>query len=282
MAARATWKGVLQISRVRIPIKVFPATSESDKLSFNQLHSVCVTRLEQRRWCHACSREIPTSEIVKGYEFSTGKYVLLLPEELDAIAPPSTRVIDLTRFADASALQPYSIERSYYLAPDGPPANEAFAVLRIAMRHRVGIGKLAIYGREYLVAVGPTLVPASATPQVVLMLHTLHHAAELRSAEAIDELQTGTQAPVDQVTLAQQVIAALMGPLDLGNFTDQYQTDLGRLIEAKITGHEFVVPVLEEAPVLTLRAALEQSLAVMSASKKISAKGTTPRKRRAS
>jgi DNA end-binding protein Ku len=283
MAARPTWKGALKISLVTIPIKVFPATESSAAISFNQLHSVCQSRVGQKRWCASCDRNVPTAEIVKGFEFEKGKYVVLLEDELDAVQPPSTRLIDLTLFADASELEPTSIDRSYYLAPDGERAAEAFAVLQIAMRHRVGIGKLALYGREYLVAVRPASMPASATPQTVLMLHTLHHAAELRSVDAIDELQTGTRAPVDQVKVAQHVIAALVGPLDLADFTDAYQADLRQLIDAKIAGDEIVIPTPVASPaILSLKAALEQSLQAVRAAKKIPATVKPATRRRAS
>ena len=274
MAARPTWKGVLKISLVTIPMKVYPATESAGALSFNQLHGDCQTRITQRKWCPSCAREVPTAEIVKGFEFETGKYVIVHDAEFDAVKPASTRVIDLTQFADASELEPHHIDRSYYLAPDGPLAAEAFAVLLIALRHRVGIGKLAIYGREYLVAVRPTHVPAHP----VLMLHTLHHAAEVRPVEAIGDLPSVIQAPADQVALAQQVIAALMQrPLDLADFTDQYQVDLRRLIDAKVAGEEIVVPRIPDTPAVTnLRDALTQSLAAVSATK------TRPAKVRAS
>jgi DNA end-binding protein Ku len=283
MSARPTWKGMLKISRVTIPIKVFPATESSDSLSFNQLHATCQTRISQRKWCVSCGREVTTAEIVKGFEFEKGKYVILLEDELDAVQPPSTKIIDLVQFADASELEPYSIDRSYYLAPDGPIAADAIAVLVIALRHHIGIGKLAIYGREYLVAVRPARVPAPATRQWVLMLHTLHHAAELRSADAIAELQGASRAPIDEVKMAQQVIAALVGPLDLGNFADQYRADTRRLIDAKIAGEEIVVPKLETpGEILNLKASLELSLAAVRATKKTPAKAKPVKRMRAS
>src|SRR5678815_3485768 len=128
--ARATWKGVLQISQVAIPIKVYPATEDHEGLKFNQLHNECQSRITQRKWCPTCAKEVLSAEIVKGFEFEKDRYVLLLDAELDAVQPPSTRVIDLTQFADAIALEPSSIHKSYYLAPDGALAAEAFAVLQ--------------------------------------------------------------------------------------------------------------------------------------------------------
>src|SRR5262249_43037026 len=95
MAARATWKGFLKISLVNIPIKVFPATESSGSIAFNQLHAECQTRIKQKRWCPHCDREVPNAEIVKGYEFDKGRYVVVTDEDLDKVRPESTRVIDL-------------------------------------------------------------------------------------------------------------------------------------------------------------------------------------------
>ena len=265
MGIRATWKGRLNVRLVSIPIKVYPATEESEKLGFHQLHTECQSRIQQQKWCPHCEREISSDEVAKGFEVEPGRFVIVLPEEFDAVKPPSTRVIDLVHFADAGELEPYAIDRSYYLAPDGPKAAEAFAVLRVAMRRRVGIGKLAIYGREYLIAVRPAMVPVAAkTPSVltpVLMLHTLHHAAELRPMAAIDELKVAAPAPPEHVRLAVQVIAACTRTLDLTEFTDAYRADLQRLIAAKVAGHELVdAPAIAPAPLLPLRTALTQSL----------------------
>lgn len=274
MAPRATWKGVLKISVVTIPIRVYPATESSEALTFHQLHDTCQTRMTTKKWCPTCACDVPSTEIVKGFEFEKGRYVLLLEAELDAVTPDSTRVIDLTQFADAEDLDPAAIARSYYLAPQaGPLAGEAFAVMGAAMTGKVGIGKLAIYGREYLVAV--RVQPDSQA----LMLHTLHHAAERRPIVMPEDVDvpTGGRVPLDQVRLARQVILQLEGPLDLTDFTDAYRDDLRRLIDAKIAGQEIVEPAPVDAPpVLNLREALTQSLLAVSAAKKRAAKVTAP------
>jgi DNA end-binding protein Ku len=259
MAARATWKGLLKISLVTMPIKVYPATESSDGLSFNQLHDECQTRLQQKRWCPHCDREVPAAEIVKGFEFEKGKYVILLPEELDAVQPPSTKVIDLVQFADADELDHAHIDRTYFLAPDGPLAATAFAVVSAALVGKVGIGRLAIYGREYLVAVR---VPPNQ--ESALLLHTLHHAAEMRELER-ENVPIGAAVPLDQVRLARRVILALEGPLRLDAFLDRYQADLGLLIKAKIAGQEIVIPpAVSPAPAaVSLKDALTQSLVAM-------------------
>src|SRR5205085_6482825 len=142
----------LKISLVNIPIKVFPATESSATISFNQLHGECQTRIQQKRWCAHCNREVPNSEIVKGYEFEKGRYVIMSEEDFDKVRPESTRVIDLVQFADDAAIDPMYVDRAYYLAPDGDMAASAFAVMRDGMEGKSGIGTLAMYGREYLVA----------------------------------------------------------------------------------------------------------------------------------
>src|SRR4030095_3273678 len=182
MAARATWKGFLKISLVNIPIKVFPATESSGSISFNQLHGECQTRIQQKRWCPTCDREVPNSEIVKGYEFEKGRYVVMSEEDFDKVRPESTRVIDLVQFADDSAIDPMYVDRTSYLAPDGRVAADAFAVMRDGMKGKVGVGKLALYGREYLVAV--------RRRERGIVMHPLHHAAEIRSIEQIDDLNS--------------------------------------------------------------------------------------------
>jgi len=272
VAARATWKGFLKISLVNIPIKVFPATESAGTISFNQLHGECQTRIQQKRWCPHCNREVPNSEIVKGYEFEKGHYVVLTEEDFDKVRPESTRVIDLVQFADEASIDPMFVERAYYLAPDGPVASEAFAVMRDGMAGKVGVGKLALYGREYLVAVKPQ--------GRGIVMYTLHHAAEIRSIDQVDELNSvPTSVKPGEMKLAQQVIATFEGPLDLANYTDEYRAGLQQIIDAKIAGQEVVAPA-QEAPakVVNLMDALRKSLDTVSATKKKQAKAvsTTP------
>jgi DNA end-binding protein Ku len=270
MAARATWKGYLKVSLVNIPIKVFPATEPSGSIAFNQLHAECQTRIQQKKWCPHCNREVPNSEIVKGYEFEKGRYVVLSEEDFDKVRPESTRVIDLVQFADDSAIDPIYVERAYYLAPDGPMAAGAFAVMRDGMAGKVGVGKLALYGREYLVAVRPQARG--------IVMHTLHHAAEIRSADAVEELNAlPAQSRPDEIKLAKQVIEMFEAPLNLRDYRDEYREGLQRIIDAKIAGEEIVAPDVEAAPkVVNLMEALRKSLDAVSAQKKKPAKADLP------
>jgi DNA end-binding protein Ku len=266
LAPRPTWKGFLKISLVNIPVKVFPATESSGTISFNQLHGECRTRIQQKRWCPHCEREVPNSEIVKGYEFEKGRYVVLSDEDFDKVRPESTRVIDLVQFADQSAIDPMFVDRAYYLAPDGGMASEAFAVMRDGMAGKVGVGKLALYGREYLVAV-------KAQGRGIVM-YTLHHAAEIRGIEQIEDLSSvPASVKPAEIALARQVIATFDGPLDLATYTDEYREGLQKIIDAKIAGEEVVAPAAEAPPrVVNLMDALKKSLDAVSAGKKKPAK----------
>src|SRR5213595_687440 len=266
MAARATWKGFLKISLVNIPIKVFPATESSESISFNQLHGECQTRIQQKRWCPHCSREVPNSEIVKGYEFEKGRYVVLSEEDIEKVRPESTRVIDLVQFADDSSIDPMYVERTYYLAPDGPVASDAFAVMREGMKGKVGVGKLALYGREHLVAVRPY--------DRGIVMHTLHHAAEIRSIDAVEDLNSVPEkVKPEEIKLAKQVIGTFEAPLNLSDYKDEYREGLQRIIDAKIAGEEIVAPSVEAPPrVVNLMDALRKSLDTVSAAKKRPAK----------
>jgi len=268
MAARATWKGYLKVSLVTIPIKVFPATESSATISFNQLHGECRTRIQQKRWCPHCNREVPTAEIVKGYEFEKGNYVVLSDEDFENVRTESTRVIDLVQFADDSAIDPMYVDRTYYLAPDGPVASDAFAVMREGMKGKVGVGKLALYGREYLVAVRPH--------GRGIVMHTLHHAAEIRGIDAVEELNSvplSLNVKPQEIKLARQVIATFEGPLNLADYKDEYREGLQRIIDAKIAGEEFVAPEVEAPPkVVNLMEALRKSLDSVNSAKKKPAK----------
>jgi DNA end-binding protein Ku len=266
VAARATWKGFLKVSLVNIPIKVFPATESAGTISFNQLHNACQTRIQQKRWCPSCNKEVANTEIVKGFEFEKGRYVVLSEDDIDKVRPSSTRVIDLVQFDDVGALDPMYVDRTYYLAPDGQVAADAFAVMREGMKGKIGVGKLALYGREYFVAVKPH--------DRGLVMYTLHHAAEIRSMDGIEELASiPTKVKPQEVQLAKQVIGTFEKKLDLKEYRDEYRDGLQKIIDAKIAGEEVVAPDIEAPPkVVNLMEALRKSLDSVSAEKKKSAK----------
>ncbi len=262
MAARSTWKGYLKISLVNIPIKVFPATDPGATLSFNQLHAECQTRIQQKRWCPRCEKEVPNTDLVKGFEFEKGRYVVVEDEDFEKVRVDSTRVINLEKFTDDTEIDPIYLERPYYLAPDGPVAKEAFAVIREGMKGKAGIGKVALYGREYLVKVQPR--------ERGMVMYTLRHASEIRSMDAIDELaDVPSSVKPEEVKLARQVMGTFEGEVDLTEYQDAYQAGLREIIDAKVDGREFVAPEVEAPPkVVNLMEALRKSLDRISTPKK--------------
>ena len=266
MAPRPTWKGYLKVSLVTIPVKVFPATESSASISFNQLHAECQTRIQQKRWCPHCEKEVPLSDIVKGYEFEKGRYVIMNDEDVQKVRVESTRVIDLVQFTDDSSIDPIYVDRAYYLAPDGGMASEAFAVMREGMAGKAGIGKLALYGREYLVAVRPQ--------KKGLVMYTLHHEAEIRSIDQIEDLNSvPAKVKPEEVKLAKQVVSTFDAELNLKDYRDEYQEGLRKIIDAKIAGQEVVATEIEEPPkVVDLMEALRKSLDSVSKEKKKTAK----------
>jgi DNA end-binding protein Ku len=266
MAVRPTWKGYLKVSLVTIPVKVFPATESAATLSFNQLHAECQTRIQQKRWCPHCEREVANTELAKGYEFEKGRYVVVSDEDMQKVRVESTRVIDLAQFTDESAIDPIYVDRAYYLAPDGPMAASAFAVMRDGMIGKAGIGKVALYGREYLVAIRPQ--------KKGLVMYTLHHDAEIRSIDQIEELSSlPAKVKPEEMKLAKQVISTFDGDLNLKDYKDEYKEGLRKIIDAKISGEEIVAPEIQEPPkVVDLMEALRRSLDSVSGDKKKAAK----------
>jgi DNA end-binding protein Ku len=266
MPVRSTWKGFLRVSLVNIPVKVFPATESAGTIAFNQLHGECQTRIQQKRWCPNCEREVPNSELVKGYEFEKGRYVIVNDEDIQKVRVESTRVINLSQFTDDTAIDPIYVDRAYYLAPDGAMAAEAFAVMREGMVGKAGVGKVALYGREYLVAIKPQ--------KKGLVMYTLHHDAEIRSIDEIEELNSvPTKVKPEEMKLAKQVIATFDAPLDLKEYKDEYREGLRQIIDAKIAGEEVVAPEVAEPPrVVDLMDALRRSLDSVSKDKKKPAK----------
>lgn len=262
MPPRPTWKGYLKVSLVNIPVKVYPATESSATISFNQLHDECQGRINYKKWCSKCNREVTQAEIVKGYEFEKSRYVVIDEEDIAKVKTESTKVINLVQFAGADEIDPMYVDKAYYLVPDGTMANDAYAVMRDGMEGKVGVGKVAIHGRESLVAVKPH--------KQGLVMYTLHHAAEIRTIEQIDELREvrGKVGPAE-MKLAKQVIESFEGPLDLADYKDEYQEGLQKIIDAKVAGEEVVAPA-EEAPpkVVDLMEALRRSLDQVSAGKK--------------
>jgi DNA end-binding protein Ku len=266
--ARPTWKGSLKLSLIAIPIRVYPATSASSDVHFRQLHRRCHTPIQLKKWCPHCEEEVSSDDIVRGYESSKGHFVLVEEEEIKSLRPETTHVIDLSNIVERSSIGPIHVERTYFLTPDTRAAGSPFAVMRAALDGQAAVGRVALHGREYLVAVEPF--------DDALIMYTLRTAGEVRDLSATEGLEFAAEAKPrpDEVKLARQVLGTLDRATDITSFTDHYEEALKAML-AKKTGGEVVsvgAAPAQGRKVVDLMDALKQSLAAAGQQKKTPAK----------
>ncbi len=255
MKPRATWTGFLKLSLVTIPVRVYTAISDGDKIAFNQLHKNCHQRIRQKLVCPVHG-EIQREDLVKGYQYATDQYIVVNESELEQVRLETTSAIDLVQFITPEELDGLYYDTPYYLGPDGPVAREGFAVLREALHRsgRIGLGRVILAGKEKTLALKPL--------GQGLMFFTLRSVAEVRAAAPYFEDLVPQSADEDQIRLAQKLIENKSAPLNLAQFTDRYQTAVLDLIKAKIAGTPPIqVPRSDAGKVLNLMDALRQSLA---------------------
>jgi len=255
MKPRSIWSGVLKISLVTVPVRVYTALNSGEKIAFNQLHKDCHHRLRQKLVCPVHG-EVARENIVKGYEYGTDKFITVDEADLEKIRLETTGALELVQFVRPAELDPVLLDTPYYVGPDGPAASESFGVVREALQRAklIGIGRVVLSGKEKLVA----LKPVGAG----FAFFTMRYAAEVRPAT--DYFQDIAQTNLDesQIALARQLIEKKSAPFVLSAFADRYQTALLELIKAKIQGTEPVlVPRNEVVQTLNLIDALRRSVA---------------------
>jgi DNA end-binding protein Ku len=248
----ASWKGFLSFGLVSIPIQLTPA-ARTERISFNQLHKVCHSRLKQPLFCPTCNRNVERSEIEKGYEYEKDQYLLFTEEEIEKVEPESARTMEILEFVKLDEIDPLYFDASYHVAPE-PAGVKGYRLLLEAMQKSgyAAIAKVTMYNREYVVIVRPR--------EKGLTLHTMFYSNEIRQAA-----ETGTdKTDVKEAerSLAMQLIESLAAPFQPEKYHDVYQEGLRTLIEAKAKGQDVVVstPVVQTPPA-DLMAALKQSLA---------------------
>lgn len=262
MAPRASWTGYLRLSLVTIPVRLYNAISSTNKVSLNQLHKACNLRLRQQMVCPEHGK-VEKESIAKGYEFEKDRYVVIDETDIEKIKLETTKTIDLIQFVDAKEVDPIYLDTPYYVAPDGPVAEEAFRILREAMRlaNKTAIGQVVISNKEHIVAIKPQ--------DRGLVLNTLHYAEEVRSAASyFEEIKTAGIEKA-QLALAEQLVNSLTGAFDPSRFKDRYQESLLEVIKNKVAGSEPVITQKAEmGKVINLMDALKQSLAQTVSQKK--------------
>ena len=259
MAPRSLWKGQIRLSLVSIPVELFSATKTAGRTSFRQIHEPSGKRVHYEKVVQGIG-PIDTDDIVKGYELDDGKYVLLEPEEIDAVKLETKRVMDLVQFVDACEIPPLYYDKPYYLVPTGDVAEEAYQVIRDALREagEVGLGQLTMRGREYLAAVRPC--------GNGLLLETLHYEDELRDADPTFKGIPKKKSDADLLEVATALIDKKSGPFDASAFKDHYEAALKELIKKKTKGKKIEIDEEDDDSsadndnVVDLMAALKKSL----------------------
>jgi len=255
--ARAIWSGAISFGLVNIPVKLYSAVSKKT-VRLHQLDSKDNTRIQQKRVNPSTGDEVPYEQLVKGYELSPDRYVIVTPDELDSIQPKKTRTIDIEDFVEIDQIDPIYYDHPYYLAP-GTGAAKPYKLLLEALKdaERVAIARVVIRSKEQLVAIRPR--------DGVLTMETLLFGDEVVSPEDLGELEgvDDAKATKKEVGMARQLVDSLAAEFDPGKYRDEYRDAVLDMIERKAEGQEITVQETPEEPeeVPDLMAALEASIA---------------------
>ncbi len=226
MAARAYWQGQIRLALVSIPVEIYSASKSGSKIRFNQIHEPSGKRISYEKVVQGIG-PVDRDEIIKGYEVSKGEYVLLEDEEIEAVKIESRKTLELVQFVDACEIDPLYFEKPYYVAPKDELAEEAFVVLREALRKakKVALGQLSVRGSEKLVAIKPC--------GKGLLLETLRYADEVRQGQAFFSDIDDGKPKKELLDLATTLIEQKSAPFDAGEFEDRYVEALRKLIDKK-------------------------------------------------
>ena len=273
MAARAYWQGQIRLALVSIPVEIYSASKSGAKIRFNQIHEPSGKRIKYEKTVPGLG-PVDRDEIIKGYEIAKGEYVLLEDEEIEAVKIESRKTLELVQFVDACEIDPLYFEKPYYVAPKDELAEEAFIVLREALRKagKVGLGQLSIRGSEKLVALKPC--------GKGLLLETLRYADEVRKGQSFFSEIEEAKPKKELLDLAQTLIDQKSAPFDAGEFEDRYVEALKKLIDKKAkskSGKKVIEDVDEPEAgsggnVIDLMAALKKSVGDDKASSKSKSK----------
>jgi len=253
---RTIWNGSISFGLVNIPIGLALATQRSD-VAFRTLHRECGTPIKQKRFCPFHERDVEAEELVKGWEYSKGQFVLVEEADLESVALQRSPSIEIVRFVPLADVDPVFFDKTYYLAPaSAEAARRPYVLLLRAMQASgmAAIGKFVLWGKENLSLIRPH--------GDSLALETLFFAEDVRSRAEIEEAVEATELRKEELDLAGQVIGSLVGEFDPTEFENDHRRDLKAMLEAKRGGEEIVTPEpVPEAPTVDLMEALRRSVA---------------------
>src|SRR5438270_11110951 len=251
--AASVWTGSIGFGLLSIPIRLYPA-ARSERINLHQLHKKCHTRLRQPLYCPTCNRMVERSEVVKGYEYEKGHYILIDSEELKKITPPSGRAMEIQAFVKRLQIDPIYFESSYFALPEKDnPKPYVLLVKALEDSDRVGIAKVTMHQREYTVFIRPR--------SHGLTVHTMYFVNEIRKVEGYGKTTQDIKLRPQEVKLAEQLVESLSEDFKPQQYHDTYQENLKALIEAKRHGKTIVEEEApKRAPVIDMMEALKRSL----------------------
>jgi DNA end-binding protein Ku len=255
MAPRASWKGYLKLSLVSCSVALFPASNASERISFNTLNRETGNRLRQQMIDAETEEVVEREDRVRGYEFAKGNYVVVEDEDLEKVQIESTHTIDIQQFVPEDQLDQVYLDGSHYLAPDDKVAEEAFAVIREAMKKKkvVGIGRLVLNRRERIVALSPR--------GKGILVTTVNYKYEVRDDKAYFEDIANVDIPEEMMDLAEHIIDKKKGKFDPDKFEDRYENALISMLKDKQAGREIKAPKeAKPSNVINLMDALRRSI----------------------
>jgi DNA end-binding protein Ku len=255
MAPRAYWKGFLRLSLVSCPIRLFPATSEREKIRFHQINKETGNRIRYRKVDADTGDEVEQSDIIKGYEASKGEYIELEPEELEAVAIESTHLIDIEQFVPKSEIDELYLGNPYYIVPDGEVGQQAFAVIREAIKEKdmVALGRVVFTSREHVIALEPR--------GKGMIGITIRYPYEVRDENDYFDDIPDQKIPKEMLDLAIHIVKTKQGHFKPGKFEDRYEEALKDLLKKKSHGETIErIEKREPAKVINLMDALRRSV----------------------
>jgi len=253
--ARPVWSGTISFGLVAIPVKLFHAVRRQS-VSFNQLDERNMARIRYRKVNAESGEEVGDDHIVKGYEISKGRYVLVDPDDLEAFMPVATKSVDLEEFVDLADIDPVYFDTAYHLAPDGPPKPYVLLARAMEASGKVAIGRFVMRNKQYTAAI--------RAEDGRLVMSTLSYADEVIDPADIDELKglEAVEVTDREVAMAEALVASLEADFEPEKYRDEYREEVMALIQMKADGQEFEVPeaAAEKPKVVDIMAALEASV----------------------
>ncbi len=272
---KVLWKGAISFGLVNIPVSMYVATENKD-IKFNYLHKECMSPIKYQKYCPNCDKEVTSNDIVRGYEYQKGTYVVINPDDFERIPREDTKTVDILDFVNLNQVDPIYFDKTYYLEP-APGGEKAYTLIVEAMRKttRIAIAKVFIRSKQSLAAL--------RVKDDVLCLETIFYPDEIRSPASLNHGLDPTRIHDNEIKMAVSLIENLSTDFDPARYEDTYRQALWEMIEARIAGQEMVAPAPapEKGNVVDLMEALKASVKLAEEDRKGSAKKTGDTRKKA-